>query len=51
MQLSNKEQEFLSTYQIWLKENKLNDKGNAYFISQTSMLVFQVWNFGATWKL
>ncbi|WDA55059.1 MAG: hypothetical protein PPFGHCPK_01540 (plasmid) [Spiroplasma endosymbiont of Drosophila atripex] len=43
MQLSNKEQELLSTYQIWLKENKLNDKCNAYFISQTLMLVFQVW--------
>ncbi|WJG71484.1 hypothetical protein [Spiroplasma ixodetis] len=45
MQLSNKEQELLSTYQNWLKENKLNDKCNAYFISKTSMLVFQVWDF------
>ncbi|WJG71444.1 hypothetical protein SIXOD_v1c28890 (plasmid) [Spiroplasma ixodetis Y32] len=43
MQLSNKEQELLSNYQNWLKENKLNDKCNAYFISQTSMLGFQVW--------
>lgn len=43
MQLSNKELELLSTYQNWLKENKLNDKCNAYFISQTSMLVFQIW--------
>ncbi|WP_339047561.1 hypothetical protein [Spiroplasma endosymbiont of Colias croceus] len=43
MQLTNKEQKLLSTYQKWLKENKLNDKCNAYFISKTSMLVFQVW--------
>lgn len=43
MQLSNKEQELLSTYQNWLKENNLSDKCNAYFISKTSMLVFQVW--------
>jgi len=51
MQLTNKEQELLSTYQNWLKENKLNNKCNTYFISQTSMLVFQVWDLGATWKL
>ena len=44
MQLSSKEQVLLSTYQKWLKENKLNDKCNAYFISQTSMLVFQIWD-------
>ncbi|WP_342254655.1 hypothetical protein [Spiroplasma endosymbiont of Zeiraphera isertana] len=44
MQLSNKEEELLSMYQNWIKENKLNDKFSAYFISQTSMLVFQVWD-------
>ena len=44
MQLTNKEQEILSTYQNWIRENKLNDKCSSYFISQTSMLVFQVWN-------
>lgn len=43
MQLSNKELKLLSTYQNWLKKNKLNDKCCSYFISQTSMLVFQVW--------
>jgi len=45
MQLSNKEQEQLSIYQNWLKENNLNDKCNSYFISQNSILVFQVWDF------
>jgi len=44
MQLTKKEQELLSTYQNWIRENKLNDKCNAYFISQTSMLVFQLWD-------
>ncbi|WP_342261537.1 hypothetical protein [Spiroplasma endosymbiont of Notiophilus biguttatus] len=43
MQLTNKEQELLSTYQNWIRENKLNDKCNSYFISKISMLVFQVW--------
>lgn len=45
MQLTNKEQELLSTYQKWLKENNLSGNCNAYFISKTSMLVFQVWEF------
>lgn len=45
MQLTNKEQELLSTYQKWLKENNLRGNCNAYFISKTSMLVFQVWDF------
>lgn len=45
MQLINKEQELLLTYQNWLKENKLNDKCSTYFIFQTSMLVFQVWKW------
>ncbi|MBP1525257.1 MAG: hypothetical protein FCO83_00905 [Spiroplasma sp. WSS] len=44
MQLTNKEQEILSTYQKWIKKNNLSDKCNAYFISKTFMLVFQVWN-------
>ncbi|WJG71381.1 hypothetical protein SIXOD_v1c28110 (plasmid) [Spiroplasma ixodetis Y32] len=44
MQLTEKEQELLSTYQKWIKKNNLSDKCNAYFISKTSMLVFQVWN-------
>ncbi|WDA54955.1 MAG: hypothetical protein PPFGHCPK_01436 (plasmid) [Spiroplasma endosymbiont of Drosophila atripex] len=44
MQLTNKEQELLSTYQNWLKENNLSSNCNAYFISKTSMLVFQVWD-------
>ncbi|WP_338987452.1 hypothetical protein [Spiroplasma endosymbiont of Dasysyrphus albostriatus] len=44
MQLTQKQQVLLSTYQNWLKENKLNNKCNAYFISKTSMLVFQVWD-------
>ncbi|MBP1525172.1 MAG: hypothetical protein H9Q65_01385 [Spiroplasma ixodetis] len=44
MQLSNKEQKLLSTYQNWLKENKLSSNCNVYFISKTSMLVFQVWD-------
>ncbi|WP_174480094.1 hypothetical protein [Spiroplasma endosymbiont of Danaus chrysippus] len=44
MQLTSKEQELLSTYQKWLKENNLSGNCNAYFISKTSMLVFQVWD-------
>ncbi|WP_338987155.1 hypothetical protein [Spiroplasma endosymbiont of Dasysyrphus albostriatus] len=44
MQLTNKEQKLLSTYQNWLKKNNLSGNCNAYFISKTSMLVFQVWN-------
>ncbi|WP_252319110.1 hypothetical protein [Spiroplasma endosymbiont of Lariophagus distinguendus] len=45
MQLTSKEQEILSTYQNWLKKNNLSGNCNAYFISKTSMLVFQVWEF------
>ncbi|WP_342273376.1 hypothetical protein [Spiroplasma endosymbiont of Acasis viretata] len=45
MQLTQEEQKLLSTYQKWLKENNLNGNCNAYFISKTSMLVFQVWEF------
>jgi len=45
MKLSSKEQVLLSTYQNWIKENNLNNKCNVYFISKTSMLVFQVWDF------
>ncbi len=44
MQLTQEEQKLLSTYQKWLKENNLNGNCNAYFISKTSMLVFQVWD-------
>lgn len=44
MQLTNKEQEILTIYQKWLKENNLNGNCNAYFISKTSMLVFQLWD-------
>lgn len=44
MQLTEKEQELLSTYQNWLQENNLSSNCNAYFISKTSMLVFQVWS-------
>ncbi|WP_338987883.1 hypothetical protein [Spiroplasma endosymbiont of Dasysyrphus albostriatus] len=44
MQLSNKEQELLSTYQNWLKENNLSDKCNVNFIEANSILVFQTWN-------
>ena len=44
MQLSNKEQELLSTYQNWLKEKKLSDKCNVYFIEENSILVFQTWD-------
>ncbi|WP_174481307.1 hypothetical protein [Spiroplasma endosymbiont of Danaus chrysippus] len=45
MQLTQEEQKLLSTYQNWLKKNNLNGNCNAYFISKTSMLVFQVWEF------
>ncbi|WDA55035.1 MAG: hypothetical protein PPFGHCPK_01516 (plasmid) [Spiroplasma endosymbiont of Drosophila atripex] len=44
MQLTNKEQEFLLTYQNWLKKNSLNDKCNVNFIEENSILVFQTWN-------
>lgn len=44
MQLSNKEQELLSTYQNWLKENNLSDKCNVNFIEENSILVFQTWD-------
>ncbi|MBP1526635.1 MAG: hypothetical protein H9Q66_01710 [Spiroplasma ixodetis] len=43
MQLTNKEQEFLSTYQNWLKENDLSNKCEVYFSEQNSMIIFQVW--------
>lgn len=42
MQLLNKEQELLSTYQTWLRNNKLNDKCSAYFMREN--LVLQVWD-------
>lgn len=42
MQLSNKEQELLTTYQTWLRNNKLNDKSSAYFLKEN--LVLQVWD-------
>lgn len=44
MQLTNKEQELLSTYQNWLKKNNLNDKCILNFIEENSILVFQTWN-------
>ncbi|WDA54974.1 MAG: hypothetical protein PPFGHCPK_01455 (plasmid) [Spiroplasma endosymbiont of Drosophila atripex] len=44
MQLTNKEQKLLSTYQNWLRKNNLSGNCNAYFIEQNSMLVFQVWS-------
>ncbi|WP_425382255.1 hypothetical protein [Spiroplasma endosymbiont of Melieria omissa] len=44
MQLTNNEQELLSSYQNWLKKYNLSSYCNAYFIFKTSMLVFQVWN-------
>ncbi|WP_342276461.1 hypothetical protein [Spiroplasma endosymbiont of Nebria brevicollis] len=44
MNLTSKEQELISTYQSWLKENSLSDKCYSYFIEQISSLVFQVWN-------
>jgi len=43
MQLTQEEQKLLSTYQNWLKKNNLSGNCNTYFISKTSMLVFQVW--------
>ncbi len=36
MQLTNKEQEILSTYQNWLKKNNLNDKCILNFIEENS---------------
>ncbi|WP_174481626.1 hypothetical protein [Spiroplasma endosymbiont of Danaus chrysippus] len=45
MQLTKKEQKLLSTYQKWLKKKHLSGNCNVYFISKTSMLVFQVWEF------
>ncbi|WDA54918.1 MAG: hypothetical protein PPFGHCPK_01399 (plasmid) [Spiroplasma endosymbiont of Drosophila atripex] len=44
MQLSNKEQELLLTYQNWLKEKNLSDKCNVYFIEENCILVFQTWD-------
>lgn len=44
MQLTNKEQKLLSTYQNWLKENSLSDKCNVNFIEENSILVFQTWD-------
>ncbi|WJG71353.1 hypothetical protein [Spiroplasma ixodetis] len=44
MQLSNKEQELLWTYQNWLEKNNWNDKCSINFIEQNSILVFQVWD-------
>lgn len=44
MQLSNKDQKLLATYQTWLRNNKLNDKCSVNFIEQNSLLVFHVWN-------
>lgn len=43
MQLSNKEQVILLTYQNWLKENDLSNKCEVYFSEQNSMIIFQVW--------
>ena len=45
IQLTQKEQKLLTNYQKWLKENKLDSNCNVYFMSKTSILVFQVWEF------